>query len=830
MLHHKLFKVITAFAIVLISMLMSVSAQNSDDQKISQFNNQAIVLINQSKYDEATIFCDSALQIKANATSYYALSFIYTTKNNWEEGIRNGEMAVQLNPGLTPAYLVLFNAYFGAEKWKEALAISEKAQKADPSNQTNQRIEIAIASQEGENASRLICILIIIILSVIVFIPVFRSSKTNLKQNLVHDSQPRLSTILLLTAAVSCVLYILFFYISTWIWSFNPQISPSEFTPIVRGFIFEHDGMESFFLYAFMFINIIFSLFFSRWLLTSKINKNQILITSIILLPFAGYYFYRIGFFPPIPGISNTGTSPVGSALIISLFSLLLYSLYNKYGFIVKSILLIITAFTTLVVTYPNSLPDLAYVLSPALRLADGDKFSEIYFQYDILLSLFAFAWIKLNWALEWFPFLGQLSFLLFFLGAFLFSDRFFKSKGLSVLFLIALLLIRYYAVWEQGFSIFQVTPLRLDLWLILLLVGYKKGIQHWLFGICLGLLILLHRNLGLIYFGAYLILLITLFVIELNQLIKEKKLTVRSFLSIFITHFRHNAVNLGIIVISFILCLVLFGEIFSNSAILYRKYGIGMLPISKNSFYWYVPVVMSTLAVLLFYYRSKVSSRYFITALFTILLAISNSMYFFGRSHENNILNISGILVLALFVVFDLLITFSPAFDSKISTPKKNKKLPEKKSYPIKKKIMQFLPILFIALPSYFYSNRISDKLNRKQDNFSSQQYKFPLLTSPIDTTAIGEITDNSRKVYFLDFQMDFYYYYYGKYTPLGYFSPCGAWIFKKDLTSFLQKLLDDQYFIVVNEAKIKSFDDYLPNLVYSRTEKKSGLMAIHK
>ena len=51
--------------------------------------------------------------------------------------------------------------------------------------------------------------------------------------------------------------------------------------------------------------------------------------------------------------------------------------------------------------------------------------------------------------------------------------------------------------------------------------------------------------------------------------------------------------------------------------------------------------------------------------------------------------------------------------------------------------------------------------------------------------------ITKGSDKVYFLDYDRDFLYYYYGGYKPQGYYSPCAGWIFSKDLKQFVQNLI---------------------------------------
>jgi concanavalin A-like lectin/glucanase superfamily protein len=98
------------------------------------------------------------------------------------------------------------------------------------------------------------------------------------------------------------------------------------------------------------------------------------------------------------------------------------------------------------------------------------------------------------------------------------------------------------------------------------------------------------------------------------------------------------------------------------------------------------------------------------------------------------------------------------------------------------------------------------------------------------VDTTTIRQLTRNSNKVYFLDFYSDFYYYYYGGYAPQGYYNPCGTWVFKKDLRSFLQDLLNDHYYVVFDAAKFASFEEYVAFLEYNRSTEKSGLIAISK
>ncbi len=82
-----------------------------------------------------------------------------------------------------------------------------------------------------------------------------------------------------------------------------------------------------------------------------------------------------------------------------------------------------------------------------------------------------------------------------------------------------------------------------------------------------------------------------------------------------------------------------------------------------------------------------------------------------------------------------------------------------------------------------------------------------------------IRHITHNSPNVYFLDFNMDFYYYYYGHYVPQGYFNPCESWIYRKDMLDFMQSLLNKHYYIVYNERAYNTLFDYVPYLKYNQS-----------
>ena len=82
---------------------------------------------------------------------------------------------------------------------------------------------------------------------------------------------------------------------------------------------------------------------------------------------------------------------------------------------------------------------DYAYVLAPALRLSQGAGLSEIYFQYDLLVSLVAKCWMDLGIDPGKFYIAGQLSYYIFLIAAFLFARAFFSDGTLPLFLLVSL-------------------------------------------------------------------------------------------------------------------------------------------------------------------------------------------------------------------------------------------------------------------------------------------------------------------------------------------------------------------------------------------------------
>ncbi len=481
---------------------------------------------------------------------------------------------------------------------------------------------------------------------------------------------------------------------------------------------------------------------------------------------------------------------------------------FDKISIYAVPIILIPVCF---IATTPMALADYSFVFAPALRIIHHFKLSEIYFQYDLSLSLLAALWMKLDIDLNHFQILGELSVYLLLLVSFFFSKRLFLRKELSYYLLAAMVLIKIYAPIDDAVVCFQVTPLRLDWWFLLVILAYEKGLYSKWTGLALGVLTVFHRTFGIIYAIGYLETVILLLFLDFTRGIPSAC----DLKTILEKHFKYNIGNVIIIFLSLGISALWFG-LSLESAATYQKIGIGFLPISKISFYWYVPVMLSAASIYLLKMRGKLPEGYFSTGVFLVFLAVGNSIYFFGRSHENNIINISGSLVFTLFMLFDLLaINYNR----------------HRENNALKRISVAMLPNVFLLFLLFFYSGKIYTVTEQKLNNIKKLQFICPMPLS-VDTKQIKELANANPNVYFVG-DYDFYYYYYGGYVPQGRFSPCATWVYKKDLIDFLQDLLGKGYCIVFLKENIlspKLYEEVFVELRYDEMKEKDGVKAIWK
>lgn len=599
--------------------------------------------------------------------------------------------------------------------------------------------------------------------------------------------------LLLTSAFVGALVHFSYFELSSLIWRESTPLSLDKFTAWTRPFALERDGMEVYALYIATFFQGILLISLIKIIELVKVKQTRIIILFALTIH-SGIYFYSIGFHPPMSNFGeinwlNTAQLAYNLLLGLAIIGMIFYLIRNQ-STVTNIVTALILAPVCFISTGPAYLPDYGYIFAPALQILNNIKFNEIYFQYDLLLSLVATLTLHLDHPIEFLQFIGQATLILLFFGIFIFSKKLFISKQLSVPLLICIVVIRIYAGEYNILASFQVTPLRLDTWFILLLSIHLIGSSHWLTGLTLSLLIFFHRNFGIIYFIAYCQLIATKYYFQYRDSKKsqtEKYNWFRIFSKDLFVKYR---INLLLIFIAFTLALTLLGD---NGAYRYQKIGIGFLRIAYSSFFWYIALLLTTTFALLIDQRNFISAKYFETSCFLIFLAVGNSLYFFGRSHENNIINISVIYVIVLFVFIDL---------AKCKLSHLNKANLEK--YEFATTLGSWTVVAFIFI---IYASSITDKIGRQVLNLTSNQfiYSNPFSKQEMNEriSSIRSVTKNSEKIYFIS-SIDYLYYYHGNYKLVGYYNPFLSWTFEDEMIAFLNGLIHQGFFIVIDNTDL--------------------------
>lgn len=632
---------------------------------------------------------------------------------------------------------------------------------------------------------------------------------------MVKSSKHSIFSIFVISAFACCVGYALFFYFASYLRSFHLSIPLENYTEWAKQDAGQFKGLESYALYILMFIDLAVSYIL---ILTIDNIKNNIFrkIVIYMLLCVSIFYFVKIGFTVPVNSIFSDFLKDFKLVLVILLITLLLVLINCSWPVVVAAVIGILLYMISFQITELYHMHDYEYILSPALRMIQGAPLSEIYFQYDLFLSFLAYIWMKLGLHFNSFQYLGMASTFVLFFGSYLFSKKIFNDKNLSVFMIVSMVLWRFYANIVDPTALFQISPLRLDLWLILLAIVYFFGLNSWVVGITLALMIFFMKTFGIIYSLAYVELIGLFFVIDLIRVIKKQPFNAPAVNHEISAFLKNNWLNLCMILAAYVVNLIVFKKAGLETAALFMKFGVNFLQIQANSFYWYVPVIFCALIFMLYDMRKNISRNYMINGVFLVFLAIGNSLYFFGRSHEHNIINISAILILCIFVLIDLICL---KFSKKLGGEQGWRESAVNMSKVV-------LPLLVIAVLAYSYSERITRKFNTQVSNYQHHVKIEGYGEGSMDLKLVRELTNNSDKVYFCSVTQSFLWYYYGKYKMVGYYNPFSSWMFKDELVKFLEKLLNEDYYLIIDSPHGGNIKELL---TYDTCKESNGLTCLH-
>src|ERR1035437_3474218 len=619
-----------------------------------------------------------------------------------------------------------------------------------------------------------------------------------------------------ISAVVSYAAYIVFFHYSAFIWSLNFRLYPIDtyYVEWSKSFLNEHDGIELYVLYIMTFIDVLFSFILIKILDRIRDIRNYYFIFLIFLVE-SIVYFRTIGFSPPrntIAGFSHYDPVFFLMIVLIPLVLCFLSGINERLKNITDILVTLLLIPVCFVPVMRYIIFDYGYILEPAVKIIKGIPLKEIYFQYDALISIIAAALMKTGINFNYFQVIGMSSLYLFYLGTYFFGRHIFYDKKMPVFLVFSMVLLCFYDVQNLA----QMTPLRLDLWFGAFILAYFYGISSMFLAFYLGFLLIFSKSFGMIYLLAYLETVFILFAAGLIEKASEKGWSAGLFLTGIRDCLKLYYKNAVIIAAAYCVNVVIFGKAGLESAGAFVTVGIGFLPILRSSFFWYIPVILSLLTYALFEIKKSVTGKYFNAIVFLIILTVGNSLYFFGRSYENNLLNIARIYLWVLFVLLDVVLIYL----RERHKPGKQTKYIDLAAWVV--------PALFISLVAVYYSGEIKHKVVLQLATLKNHKVMYSYDKDSVDIAAVKELTGNSEKVYFLTHQNDFLYYYYGRYDPLGYFSPFTAWLYKKDLAVFLNGLLSKGYYLVADDEK--SLVNLFDSLIFDTRKEKNSMICIYR
>jgi hypothetical protein len=568
----------------------------------------------------------------------------------------------------------------------------------------------------------------------------------------------------------------LFVASSAWLWSFAKDVDLSLITPWGRWTMENRDGLEPYAMLAIVGL---------QWLLTAlgvfvlaRLPPRWRLAAVVALLVGVVRYALEVPLRPPLPKV-DPWTSSVVHLIAACLLAIgfVRWTMRGARG-VPWLLAAVLVPFCFVRVTLP-SLLDLTTILAPALQLHDGVAPSQIFMQYDLLPSLLALGWRKIGGDSLSFWIVLAAVFYATLLGLFVVGRRLFSRPSLVAPMLVAIVFVRCYAVWGDVLTAPQTGPVRLDLWLGLVAATLAVGLRHWLVGLLVACLCFFSRSVGILYLGAYFLALGADFLAERRDTPVAARAPLKPALRALLVAV---APSLGWIVLSFVASRLVFGSFGSPAVSLYRELGLGMMRVDAKSFYWWLLPMTGAVGWLAFSRRGTRPPRPAQAAIFAVALVAVNSVYFFGRSHEHNILNLSISFLFCAYLGLDL--AWPAGTDDS----------------PIAWALFHGAALAIVVVPAYFYSGRALEKLTAQVALLdsngptpSSGNEKIP----DLHCDEIDRVSPDGHVYVFSGF--DYWYYDRCRYVPRAYFQPMFLAAFQQSLIDDVTRLVNDGYKVIV-------------------------------
>jgi hypothetical protein len=583
--------------------------------------------------------------------------------------------------------------------------------------------------------------------------------------------------LLLGSLALGWLAWRIFFHFAPALWAMQLPVDLSTIAPWALPAFGDADGEEPFALLALVLVAtaLVCGL---AYVLRSADRRVR---GALALLCVAGSLLFarRFTFTLPLPAVVPSVTK-VGLVVVVAVAASWLLGWGQKHGRTLSALTALLLVPVAFVPANPVSLNDGSTILAPGLRLFNGVSPDQIYMQYDYALALIVKAWLWLGGDPAGFFFLTACTFYALLVGLFVLARRWFVQPGLAGPLIVAVALVRIYAARGDAVAVPQIGPLRLDLWILPVALALRFGLRHWAVAVPLGLMCIFSRSLGFLYVGGY-ALAVGAEVLALRLAVaKGSRAPWRKELSALLRALAPGAL---FVVACIGIATAIFGSPVSDAVMLYRKLGVGQLKIAEGSFYWWLFPLTAFTGGLAFSLRAELGDKRGGATLLMAALLISCSIYFFGRSHPHNLINLSASFLTCFFLCLDLcLLGFR---QSRVPTLA----------------VQVLLSTALVALCAWQYSDRIWTKAATQISVVSRTDVTEPLVQGRgLPQMYCPEVASAApdKKVYFFS-GLDFWFYAQCGVAPPSYTQPMILAVLKAPMLAEMNQLLDDGYAVAV-------------------------------
>lgn len=297
----------------------------------------------------------------------------------------------------------------------------------------------------------------------------------------------------------------------------------------------------------------------------------------------------------------------------------------------------------TLTLVIVLSLPDAAvvdysYYIGPALKHMQGSRIGSYYMQYDLLGTFMFEAMMRARLHLHQMQLVMGLLLAAWFGLYWLLIRRLFEHRSIGVLLFVALVFFRFLDIRDHPTVTPQVLPQRLDMWVPLVLCCTYWGLDSLGVSLAFAAAYAFDSTFGFLAAGAY--------VVALGFMLFRRPPGggLRRPLG-------HLAIRALPVVVVAVAEKLTFGSIMSPAASYYVDVKVGFMPISSTSLFWPIALLVGWAVATFVVHRDDPSSGW---GLLICLFVVSQLTYFFGRSHDHNLLNVSAVWLFAIFVAID--------------------------------------------------------------------------------------------------------------------------------------------------------------------------------